>query len=1096
MNEDYLKGLHEYLGIKDDYNTWVNAVKDNDKYLAGLHDYLKIKDDVNTWKSKVWGSKSNSSTWSIQDLTLQKLQAEKSPLYREGEDLRKIKAENIIAKYDKDREQISYSLYNEGVDKKKVKETVEPVTQMPQDVLKAPDLGKAKFVKEWTDKKIADKVSVEDALTLTPKEAYRVTKGAHAIDVNDKLVELTDQNKWGVITELQKSYAGFIQGFSNSVINSDNTKEEDELVKQAVDVAIKKADASGELIKKNIETKYLNNYVNLLTIKSNAIYDNLNKILSSDELEVINKEPEYNKAVKEGTIERDSNYEQVLNLTKNKLQSTGIYELNNSINAYKQELDNLPIEYKKAAIAEKAQQDLQNYRDAISKKKGDLANSFLSFSDAFDSAVERNILKGIPNSVMSGLASIGVDFGEAWIAAESVQPGILNLTTTKNLRPSFEKSAVYHDPKTGVSYEVGFSDKNQVSEIYDNNGYVAVLSDEEKQRIAENVEKAKLYKKAKTNINGESLAYKGISTALDVGATVAMGYGMARGLNVVGIGGEAGALSKLGKTGGYIESQLLQGVPMFFQYWGNSTVDAVRSGDLSPQEAAWYGAATTAMEVAIEGMNPLMGRVSQGFGRISQLTESMERRNVLAALGKYTTGQARTRGFITTLKDIAAEQGGEILSLYTTPALNTVANQVLGGNFDTGLPSAEDWYETMAITLMATIIPATFSGANDFNYIKSDKFFKESLYNATDLKYKESLALHLDNLEKDGTITKDEKTKFNGLITHLESKRAALDESGDDTNKSKVLREDIMGLYAHKYRLEQKKSDDNALNVDINKEIEATQKELDVKIKNLQNIKKIPSEDVQSEGLPDIATNQDIKGKSGGIMGEDNISLALSKKEKQLEIIKTTNPAPDNNLLWARTVDDIKTADEAFQTAFKDGAMYEDFTVDDMKSSLESGEVIVYSSYPITEGVFVSPSKMNAQEYAGGKKGKVYSKKVKLEDIAWLDEGDGQYAPVSEEQTKPIKDDTNNVVPNEITGAETVDVGKQTTDGKEVGERNKKQEVVQQGEETLLGTPTSNELNLDITTLPNTKSERLSVIKEKLQSNNVLEYINDKGEPC
>ena len=968
---------------------------------------------------------------------------------------RKKSADNIIAKYDKDREQISYSLYNEGVDKKKVKESVTAPTQMPQDVLKTPDLGKAKFVKDWTDKKITDNVTVEDALTLTPKEAYRVTKGAHAIDVDDKMMELTDQKKWGVITELQKSYAGFIQGYSDSFINADNTKEEDELVRQAVDVAIKKADASGEIIKKNIETKYLNNYVNLLTTKSNTIYDNLNQILSPEELEIINKEAEYTKAVDDGKIERDPNYEQVLNITKQKLQPTGIYELSDSISVYKQELDNLPVEYKKASIAEKAQKDLQNYRDVVSKKKGDLANSFLSFSDAFDSAVERNLLKGLPNSVMSGLASAGIDFGEAWIAAESVQPGILNLTTTKNLRPSFEKSVVYHDPITGVPYEVGFSDKNQVSEIYDKNGYVAVLSDEDKLRIAEDVEKTKLYKKAKTNINGESLAYKGISTALDVGATVAMGYGMARGLNAVGIGGEAGALSKLGKTGGMIESQLLQGVPMFLQYWGNSTVDAVRSGDLSPQEAAWYGAATTAMEVAIEGINPLMGRVSQGLGRISQLAESMERRNVLAALGKYTTGQARTRGFVTYLKDMAGEQGEEILSLYTTPALNVVANQVLEGNFDTGLPSAEDWYETMAITTMATIIPATFSGVNDFNYLKSDKFFKESLYNATDLKYKESLSLHLDNLEKDGTITKEEKTKFNGLMTHLESKRAALDESGDDTNKSKVLREDIVGLYAHKYRLEQKKSNDEALDADINKEIEATQKELDTKIKKLQDIKKILPQANSSEGF--ATDQQDFEGKSGDIMGEDNISLT-QPKTPVVEDVVSINPA----------LRDVKSTKKALDEMFDSKPAYDLYHLVDNKFRRAAVKGLTFDLINATE------NRITSEAYHQAKKNGKNPELVKAVESL-----------LSKEQTKTTQDAIQIENPNEeVLLSEQPEVGLQ-----EMGKRDEKsQEITQENQKE------ENPLNLDMTKIDYTNPVgTMAIIKAKLQNDGILTFEDENG---
>jgi len=119
-----------------------------------------------------------------------------------------------------------------------------------------------------------------------------------------------------------------------------------------------------------------------------------------------------------------------------------------------------------------------------------------------------------------------------------------------------------------------------------------------------------------------------------------------------------------------------------------------------------------------------------------------------------------------------------------------------------------------------------------------------------------------------------------------------------------------------------------------------------------------------------------------------------SKKQQQLEIINKTNPAPNDYNLWVRKVDDIKTAEEAFKNARENGAMYDDFSIDDMQKAIETGEVTVYSSYPIENGVFVSTSKQNAQEYAGGKGGKLYSKKVSINDIAWLDEGEGQYAQV------------------------------------------------------------------------------------------------------
>ena len=55
MNEEYLRGLHGYLGIEDDYETWVSSVQNNEEYLKGLHGHLEIDDDFETWSSATWG---------------------------------------------------------------------------------------------------------------------------------------------------------------------------------------------------------------------------------------------------------------------------------------------------------------------------------------------------------------------------------------------------------------------------------------------------------------------------------------------------------------------------------------------------------------------------------------------------------------------------------------------------------------------------------------------------------------------------------------------------------------------------------------------------------------------------------------------------------------------------------------------------------------------------------------------------------------------------------------------------------------------------------------------------------------------------------
>lgn len=123
-------------------------------------------------------------------------------------------------------------------------------------------------------------------------------------------------------------------------------------------------------------------------------------------------------------------------------------------------------------------------------------------------------------------------------------------------------------------------------------------------------------------------------------------------------------------------------------------------------------------------------------------------------------------------------------------------------------------------------------------------------------------------------------------------------------------------------------------------------------------------------------------------------------KEKQLEIINKYNPAPNTYNTWVRSVDDIKTFEEAL--ADDEIAEYDDFNPDFDRAmaeqAIEDGEITVYSSYPIKQGVFVSPSYMEAESYSGD--GTVYSKRVPLDSVAWIDITQGQYADTKTDNTK------------------------------------------------------------------------------------------------
>lgn len=124
------------------------------------------------------------------------------------------------------------------------------------------------------------------------------------------------------------------------------------------------------------------------------------------------------------------------------------------------------------------------------------------------------------------------------------------------------------------------------------------------------------------------------------------------------------------------------------------------------------------------------------------------------------------------------------------------------------------------------------------------------------------------------------------------------------------------------------------------------------------------------------------------------------EKETQLDIINKTNPAPDDYHTWVRTTDDILTLQEAVDEVLREDPSYElssypDVSDDVIRDALKTGKITVYSSYPIANGVFVTPSMMQAADYAGGMK--VYSKVVSISDVAWLSTDEGQYATTKED---------------------------------------------------------------------------------------------------
>ncbi len=134
---------------------------------------------------------------------------------------------------------------------------------------------------------------------------------------------------------------------------------------------------------------------------------------------------------------------------------------------------------------------------------------------------------------------------------------------------------------------------------------------------------------------------------------------------------------------------------------------------------------------------------------------------------------------------------------------------------------------------------------------------------------------------------------------------------------------------------------------------------------------------------------------------------SFNLKENQLDIINNSNPMQDDYHTGIRNVNDIKTLEETLNDS--DYIDYDEFNPDltrqDIENAIKKGTITVYSSYPIENGVFVSPSKMEAESYSGN--GKVYSKEVPIQDIAWIDPTQGQYAKVNNNSNENSKNYSN-----------------------------------------------------------------------------------------
>lgn len=220
----------------------------------------------------------------------------------------------------------------------------------------------------------------------------------------------------------------------------------------------------------------------------------------------------------------------------------------------------------------------------------------------------------------------------------------------------------------------------------------------------------------------------------------------------------------------------------------------------------------------------------------------------------------------------------------------------------------------------------------------------------------------LPKIEED--FKNEDKTKITETITELEEQLNALPDTTENWDARYDIRAKIRAL---------NNGYDSIYNYYVGEEVKRAKTAIaDNTGKYSRMIEKGKAEEAKQQKL------------------NEELEKATPHKRLQYEIIQATNPMFDDEHVGIRSPADIKTFEEVIED--EESFNWGDYSKEDALRDLKRNKVTLYSSYPIKNGVFVSTSRVQAEQYAGGQGNRVYSKTVSPDKVAWINGDEGQYA--------------------------------------------------------------------------------------------------------
>jgi len=643
--------------------------------------------------------------------------------------------------------------------------------------------------------------------------------------------------------------------------------------------------------------------------------------------------------------------------------------------------------------------------------------------------------------------------------------------------------------------------------------------------------------------NDENLFKKGWTDELDkysvsgnILDSVAQGAGQIGAyVGLAGAGGGAGATASKGglltRTG--LSSAKATALSTFASSYGN-TLSTMRNAGYDDREARTQalvnGLSETISEQFFDGIpglktagwgDKLTGKIRNSVGRYLGSTAGMFTNSIINALSE---------GSEEVLSNIFTTLGNDTFKFINDKLGNDdrYINQNYSGNLRKDLKDNVLNQDTLDAFISASLTSAIFNGANDvmttkqknqmFQEIAKEKNISvEKAKQDYENEYKAQIKATdlMQEVDKKYDLTKDERndikvsvynTLINGKdvtekyldsliqtikpVTTQETKQTAKQETLEPSKEVKSIK------YSRKRIRNINNQNENIKNEikeirDIRKNSQVENKSIKQEIKNINENTKTQVEPLKAQ-LKEV--NENLKN----VQNTLKKGVETNTKESQLETINKTNPMTDDYHTGIRSVEDIRTFDEAYNEAkgeaesgeYENYSSYPDVTNEMLENAMKKGTIKVFSSKPIKDGVFVTPSLQQATDYAGGKK--VYSKNVKLSDVAWVNVDEGQYASY---KTNEADETTKNILlnnANELTAKQQ----ELTNQINEINDNSKKslEEVNKRLEKS----------NNNLLTIDNTLLEKNDLLKQnkkkekelnkKIKSNITKQVINSDAK--